>query len=181
MAFFVAELLTYLLTTLLVNGYIRFAFSMLLIAGTFIWYAYNPTSDLPFQFMKGLQISGFMLIGITTKELLLHIVRIHVAIIAISSIFIMGACECFILLNYVSFPLEHATIAMFAAIVGAIGFICFSIIVSRSRLLSYIGRNSLVYYALNALTLNIVKLSVFRLGFPVLGLKASDIHLSFNC
>lgn len=54
------------------------------------------------------------------------------------------------------------TASVAAAFLGTFVVIWLCIAVGPCRMLAYIGRYSLVYYALNALTLNIVKIGLFR-------------------
>jgi uncharacterized membrane protein len=52
-----------------------------------------------------------------------------------------------------------AVLGMFA---GVAGCVFLSVLIGRSRVLEYVGRHSIVFYALNALMLNAAKLAVFR-------------------
>jgi hypothetical protein len=45
---------------------------------------------------------------------------------------------------------------------GVAGCVFLSMLIGRSRVLEYVGRRSIVFYALNALMLNAAKLAVFR-------------------
>ena len=54
------------------------------------------------------------------------------------------------------------TASVAAAFLGTFAVIWLCIAVGSCRMLAYIGRYSLVYYALNALTLNLMKIGLFR-------------------
>lgn len=163
MAFFVAEVMMYGLVSITKNNHV-----MLTITGValiLISYAANGfvgKLPIPFQLWKGIEITGFMALGYVLREWL-KVLNQRKAI-AYSAVGLVVLC----VLTWVALsdqvPLSVKWIVLLlAAITGAFAFTVLCIAIERCGWLAYIGRASLVFYALNALTLNISKFVIFRL------------------
>ena len=172
MAFFVAELVTYGITKYAINSPLKIVIGTILIVSTFAWTSFGLPDIMPFQIMKGIQISGFMLLGIVTKNTWLYMTKRTAVITMVPAILIVAICQIVIRQKLlIDDPLFHTFILIFAAFTGAVGFICFAIAIHQCQWLSQIGQDSIVYYALNALTLNVAKILVFR----ILGIDATHL------
>ncbi|RSX51760.1 hypothetical protein D2E25_1735 [Bifidobacterium goeldii] len=166
MAFFVAELIMYGLTKIIRTPLTRILSGLLLIIGTYTLKIFLPIAQMPFQILKGIQIAGFMLIGLSIRNRLLHIKRRTATLLAIPNILMIIIIEnlfSFRKNDIISNNVVYMFLLIIAALCGALGFTCLSIVIQHCSYLEYIGQNSLVYYSLNAITLNIVKIMLFHI------------------
>lgn len=173
MAFFVGEVLMYGLSSLAERWggkKILAVLGPMLIVAYALYASALQAPALPFQIDRGVQIAGFICLGVALKTRLMAISRRN------ASIWGMVTVVVFILLAVTEGMFEsalpfgtHWIIVVFASVAGAIGFSLACAAVAHCRILAYVGRDSLVYYALNALTLNIVKVGLFR----IIGINAS--------
>ena len=165
MAFFVGEVVMYGITTLfhhqfprggvLVSGIVLIVLSFVNDSGLY------RSVVLPFQIIKGLQIAGFMAIGYVMRKKLLGMLRsqaipLMVILIVVYTVFTV------IIVDFGSPAATLWILKMAAAVSGAIGCTALCIIIGNNPLLARIGRDSLVFYAVNALSLNVAKLVMFR-------------------
>lgn len=162
MAFFVGECLMYGLTSLTDNGRVLAAIGMaFVILSTFVS-SQTGWPALPFQIVAGVKAAGYMCVGYVLKEWLKAIPRGRAGV--------SSACAAIVFLTLAVpavagiIPDDPAllTASVATAFLGTFAVIWLCIAVGSCRMLAYIGRYSLVYYALNALTLNIVKIGLFR-------------------
>ena len=162
MAFFVAEIIMYGIMSI-TRGNI---FALSATGCLFITFSYVRTEllqdfVLPFQLLQGVGIAGFMCIGFVLKSQLKHMRRSAALIAGGIGFIALSAVSVYVITQ--SIPSSVLWLAgICAATIGAFAVIFLCIAMRSCDILSAIGRNSLVYYALNALTLNIVKFSVFR-------------------
>lgn len=169
MAFFVGEILTYGLV-MLVKGsqYALTAIGVSLVILAYARATFIPDFVLPFQILQGINVAGFMCLGVALREVILGMTRKAAATAGMVGIAVVVAVA-LILIPSNSMPMPAMwglrTVAAFAGAFGTM-FLCDA--VHGCRLLAYVGRNSLVFYALNAITLNVAKLAVFR----VIGINA---------
>lgn len=165
MAFFIAEIIMYGLTEIAQSRVAQLSIGSILIIASFSLGILKLVTWVPFQIVKGIQIAGFMLIGLALRNLLLHMKRTVAIIIVVFAIAIVTTSQALItfgIINKSSTVSIYIAVVIIAAIAGAFGFTCMAIVIKHNSWLSYIGRNSLVYYALNAVTLNVVKFGLFR-------------------
>jgi hypothetical protein len=128
---------------------------------------------LPFQIIKGLQIAGFMAIGFVTRKALFSMRRTQAALTAFGLIIVYIVSA--VAIVDIGFPSETLWILrMVAAVSGVIGFTALCIIIKNNSVLARVGRDSLVFYAVNALSLNVAKLGMFR------SLKIDATHWVFG-
>lgn len=178
MAFFVAEIMTYGIVKVIASSSAHVTLGIILIIGTYFWTSYEMPDHLPFQILKGIQITGFFLVIHALRNSILTISKRTASFVVAPSLVVLVACHLLLL------QLEHwsaaiwlnAPIMITAAFAGSTTVIAISVAISHSALLSKIGKDSLVYYALNALTLNIVKLLAFR----VLGIDATGFSFAIQ-
>jgi fucose 4-O-acetylase-like acetyltransferase len=165
MAFFVAEILMYGIVSFL-RSTRHFLSEIALVGVVLIVFSYMrgyvfDLPKLPFQLWTGVSIVGFICVGYALRGWLKSVDRKKSALLTGVSAVIFVSLS-IVVLN-VSLGLSIQWIfRMFAAATGAFACIFACITLSHSAILSYIGRFSLVFYALNAFTLNIVKIIVFR-------------------
>lgn len=114
---------------------------------------------LPFQLDRGVQILGYMCLGYAFKRTLIALTRQQGAVL-----FLLGTPLFSILaiINCLCTPIIASLGAILAAVTGSVAVIGLSVTITHNHVFASIGKNSLVYYALNALILNICKLGVFR-------------------
>lgn len=168
MALFLAELACWALSRALRAVGPRAAVMGLLglavIAIYFSTYSAGPSLALPFKLDRAFEALGFMCVGIAAKDALLGAARSGALLVAIA------AAAAFAL---VAIPLVasaqmglgvQAACRAAAALSGTLAVALLSIAVARSGLLSYLGRESLMFYAVNALSMNVAKLMLFRVA-----------------
>jgi hypothetical protein len=122
-----------------------------------------PGLQLPFQMLQGVEDAGFMLLGLAARNLLLPLRRGTSA-----ALLFAGAAAVYVVCALAAVPKQpgigspsewFAVLGMFA---GVAGCVFLSVLIGGSLVLEYVGRHSIVFYALNALMLNAAKLAVFR-------------------
>lgn len=178
MAFFVAEIMTYGIVKVIASSTSQIALGVILIVGTYFWIGFDMPNPLPFQILKGIQITGFFLVVHALRNSILTISKRTAGLAVAPFLVLLVACHLLLL----QFERWNATtwlnvlITIIAAFAGGVTVIAISIVISHSTLLSKIGKDSLVYYALNALTLNIVKLLIFR----ILGIDATSFSFAIQ-
>lgn len=162
MAFFVAEVMMYGLVSITKNNHV-----MLTVTGIgliLISYAANgfvSKLPVPFQLWKGIEITGFMALGYVLREWLKVLNQRRAAVYATLGFVALCAFAWVALSEQVPASVKWIVLLL-AAVTGAFAFTFLCIAITRCGWLAYIGRASLVFYALNALTLNISKFGVFR-------------------
>ena len=163
MAFFVGEIIMYGLVTLVGNRKpVLMTIGMLLVTGSFCRLAYLPNFQLPFQLLTGIEVAGFMCLGYVLRDWFKQLKRTQALRMCLIAFLLFFAISSLAINNYVPIVV-YWIVPFLAAIFGSSAVIFLCVVMHSDKLFVHIGRNSLVYYALNALTLNIVKLVVFRL------------------
>ncbi|WP_029576916.1 hypothetical protein [Bifidobacterium thermacidophilum] len=163
MAFFVGESLMYAVATMSNRTgqcqLLIIATGLIAILVYSLYHGVLSLPELPFQLDRGVQVLGYMCLGYAFKRTLIVLTRRQGAIL-----FFLGTSLFSILaiINGFCTPPIAAFEAILAAVTGLVAAIGFSAAMAHNRVFASIGENSLVYYALNALTLNICKLGVFR-------------------
>lgn len=122
-----------------------------------------PAIMLPFQIIKGCQVAGFMAVGYAVHDKLLAISRVQSIppTVGLITVYVISAVASL----YAGLP-RHTlwAVNLIAAVAGAGGFSLLCTAIQHSSLLSRLGRDSLVFYAVNAISLNVAKLIMFRLA-----------------
>lgn len=120
-----------------------------------------PAVVLPFQVVKGCQIAGFMAVGYVIRDKVLPITR-NRSLPPTVGLIVIYVASAVLLLN-AGLPKQTLwAVKLIAAVTGAGGFSLLCAAIQHSSMLSRIGRDSLVFYAVNALSLNVAKLAMFR-------------------
>lgn len=162
MAFFVGECLMYGLTSLTDNGRVLAAIGMAsVILSTFVS-SQTGWPTLPFQIVAGVKAAGYMCVGYVLKEWLKAIPRGRAGVSSACAAIVFLTLAVPAVAGIVPDGPALLTASVAAAFLGTFAVIWLCIAVGSCRMLPYIGRYSLVYYALNALTLNIMKIGLFR-------------------
>lgn len=160
-AYFIGELIVYPLSHIFTRKYQYLLTGSALIATYFTITACFPHFALPFRIITGVEVAGFIMLGIACKAQLIALRRsssmILFCITAITSI----------ALYMLTTGISHAThstlceiLIMFLSIAACV-FLSLSIM--HCQILEHIGRYSLSFYAVNAFTLNLGKVVFFRL------------------
>lgn len=132
----------------------------------------SPSIVLPFQIIKGIQIAGFMAIGLTLRSVLIDLSRFRALLLMVPLIVVYVVSA--VMLSHTGIPWGMVwVIKLVAATSGATGFLMPCIVISKQPLLARIGRDSLVFYAVNAMSLNMGKLVFFKI------LHIDVIHSAF--
>ncbi|MCH3975183.1 MAG: acyltransferase family protein [Bifidobacterium tibiigranuli] len=162
-AYFVGELVTYGIVKLVRSRSYDAGIGLLLIACYLAVVHVLPGLQLPFRMLQGVEVAGFMLLGLAARNLLLPLRRgTSTALLFAGAVAVYVACVLAAVPKQpgIGSPSEwFAVLGMFA---GVAGCVFLSMLIGRSRVLEYVGRHSIVFYALNALMLNAAKLAVFR-------------------
>lgn len=162
MAFFVGECLMYGLTSLTDDGRVLAAIGMAsVILSTFVS-SQTGWPALPFQIVAGVKAAGYMCVGYVLKEWLKAIPRRRAGVSSACAAIVFLTLAVPAVAGIVPDGPALLTASVAAAFLGTFAVIWLCIAVGSCRTLAYIGRYSLVYYALNALALNIMKIGLFR-------------------
>ena len=178
MALFVGEMVVFAIESMLSKNKsgelsknrARFTAGCVLVVLTALRSEFVPLPFDPFQLFAGIRAAGFMLVGLSFRHKVFSGADIH----ALSPLLVSAG---FLVIAVVGARLALFTqIAanLMAAFAGASFVIYISVIISRCAPLEYVGRNSLTYYAVNALTMNVIKLVIFR----VLRINASMLSVA---
>lgn len=158
MALFWAELVVYGLLKLTESAGVHAVLGLALIIGYFAFTSAFPSFVLPFQLLRAVEVIGFMCLGFAVKHYMLEATRVHALIGMIVSVILLISTG-IVALNASAVWIYSCV----AAVAGSFAVAFLSIVIAHSRPLAYVGKNSLVYYAVNALTLNIVKFGAFHI------------------
>lgn len=160
MAFFVGECLMYGLTSLTDDGRMLAAIGMAsVILSTFVSFQ-TGWPVLPFQIVAGVKAAGYMCVGYVLKEWLKAIPRGRAGVSSACAAIVFLTLAVPAVAGIIPDGPALLTASVATAFLGTFAVIWLCIAVGSCRMLAYIGRYSLVYYALNALTLNIVKIGL---------------------
>lgn len=117
---------------------------------------------LPFQIVAGVKAAGYMCVGYVLKEWLKTIPRRRAGVSSACAAIVFLTLAVPAVAGIIPDGPALLTASVAAAFLGTFAVIWLCIAVGSCRMLAYIGRYSLVYYALNALTLNLMKIGLFR-------------------
>lgn len=178
MAFFVAEIMTYGIVKVIASSSAHVTLGIILIIGTYFWTSYEMPDHLPFQILKGIQITGFFLVIHALRNSILTISKRTAAFAVAPSLVLLVVCHLLLiqLKHWNAATWFNVPFTIAGAFAGSIAVAAISMVIGHSMSLSKIGKDSLVYYALNALTLNIVKLLIFR----ILGIDATSFSFAIQ-
>ena len=155
-----------------------------------LWWSVGPAIALPFQLISGLEAAGYILVGVALRDVLSTISRnaALVGCFGVISLFCVCAMEqvplAFVSPEVVSVstfgvPLLDAAAALLIALVGSLGAILFSQALRACPVLEFVGRDSIVFYALSAPAMNLSKALLFiGVGIDV---SSAPIALQLAC
>jgi hypothetical protein len=168
-AYFVGELIVYGLTKVLKSRKYDAYLGILLIIGYFVISTFVPTFQLPFQILKGVEVAGFILLGMAFKPIIAR------SSIKMSATFFIVAIGLFlfsaILTTAGNISLTEgarsaaSALGMFSGVASAT---LLALLINKNWVLEQIGRNSIIFYCVNALMLNVGKVIFFRI-LPING------------
>lgn len=162
MAFFVGEVIMYGLVTLTgKRKNVLIAIGTLLTVSSFYCSTYLPDLQLPFQLLAGVEVAGFMCFGLVLRYWFMGIARTQALWMCLVGLILFGMIAVAVVENKVPSIIRWAALSL-AAFLGSAVIIFLCITLQTNKLFACIGRDSLVYYTLNALTLNVVKVGIFR-------------------
>lgn len=146
----------------------EFGFGLALVLLTQLRSEFVPVPFDPFQVLAGMRAAGFMLVGISVKEIVFGMGRRR-SVSCVSAAVLVLSVLSLGLSDFLDVFLEVSS-----AFSGAALVISLSQLIAKSAPLEYVGRNSLTFYAVNALTMNVIKLVVFR----ILGVDAAMLPVT---
>lgn len=161
-AYFIGELVAYPLNRWFTTKYQYLVSGFLLIAVSILFGKCLPGVTLPFQIVSGVEVAGFILLGIACKQTLQTFTNrglIWVLFIIVLAAFLAIA---FPALSFSTKP-WGVLISALAMFLGVAAGVLLSMAIMKNAVLEYIGRHSLSFYVVNAITLNIGKIVFFKL------------------
>lgn len=161
-AYFIGELVVYPLDRWFTTKYQYLVSGFLLIAVSILFGKCLPGVTLPFQIVSGVEVAGFILLGIACKQTLQTFTNrglIWVLFIIVLAAFLAIA---FPALSFSTKP-WGVLISALAMFLGVAAGVLLSMAIMKNAVLEYIGRHSLSFYVVNAITLNIGKIVFFKL------------------
>lgn len=168
-AYFIGELIVYPLSKRLISQYQYIVIGIAFIIAS-IFYTSYVHFTLPFCMVKGVEVAGYILIGIACKQLITHIPRTMASSCTVILLITLVAGAYFT--TYVANHSVQLVCNMICAFIGVAMSALLSVAIASNAVLEYIGRHSLSFYVVNAFTLNIGKIVFFKvLGID--GLHAS--------
>ena len=162
MAFFVGEVIMYGLVALTgqkKNALI--AIGTLLTVGSVYRSAYLSDLQLSFHLLTGVEVAGFMCFGLVLRCWFKGIARKQDLWMCLAELILFDMIAVAVVENNVPNIIRWSALSV-AAFLGSVVIIFLCITSQTNKLFADTGRDSLVYYALNALTLNVVKIGIFR-------------------
>jgi fucose 4-O-acetylase-like acetyltransferase len=168
-AYFIGEICSYGITRLITNRkYDAFIGVFLILSSISISYFF-PRFTLPFRIISGIEVSGFILLGLSMKNSFMKLGR-KTSWISALPLLALFSITAYLRLVYVPEDSPFTIVLdLFSMFSGVFCTLFFAIGIAHSKLLESIGRSSIVYYSLNAISLNIAKVSIFR----ILGIEAA--------
>lgn len=175
-AYFVGEIITYAVVKLVRVRTYDVWIGLLFMGFYFLLIRTAPTLHLPFQFLQGVEVSGFMLLGLAARRLLFSAQRSLAVVLFF--VVVTGAYVGFAIValsGQISAAGSTGWFGAAAMFAGVAGCVLLAVLIGHSKVLEYVGKHSLVYYAVNALMLNVAKLVAFRIlhipgaSLPVVG------------
>ncbi len=163
-AYFIGELVAYPLDRWFTTKYQYLVSGFLLIAVSILFGKCLPGVTLPFQIVSGVEVAGFILLGIACKQTQTLQTFTNRSLIWALFIIVLAA------FRTIAFPaLSFSTkpwgvlISALAMFLGVAAGVLLSMAIMKNAVLEYIGRHSLSFYVVNAITLNIGKIVFFKL------------------
>lgn len=159
-AYFVGELIVYPLSRIFKAAGQYALTGIIFIAAATAFPVCFPHIAIPFCFVTGVKVAGFILLGILCRDWLKSLARtpalmmFAVAMVAFIGVAMLG--------NSVSAMLVKELWNFLAMFLGVAAAVFLSIGIMHSAVLEHIGRYSLSFYVVNALTLNVGKILFFR-------------------
>jgi fucose 4-O-acetylase-like acetyltransferase len=179
-AYFWGELITFLLVRAMAHlKKAQRTLACLCIGVTFIfceqlWWSIGPAFSLPLQLISGLGAAGYLLIGVALRDFLLQLSRCVCLVCGgITSVAFYMLSNVQIALTTVSpevvsvslfgvAPLD-ALMAIATALIGSLAVIFIAQALDSCSPFEFVGKHSIVFYALSAPAMNLCKLVLFVL------------------
>lgn len=169
-AFFIGEVITYALSRLIYRKPLLALTGIAFILIYSLYTMFIPTIPIPLQIPRGIQAAGYMLLALSLRSWVKELTMPRIAPITLGCLMVF-ACVVIVLSNANGNGTVSLLLQVIAATAGTFACTGLAMAINSNTILEYIGRGSLVFYALNALTLNVAKLFFFR----VLRIKAWDV------
>lgn len=168
-AFFIGEVITYALSRLTHRKPLLALTGVAFILIYGLYTTFIPTIPIPFQIPRGIQAAGYMLLALSLRSWVKELTMPRIAPITLGCLMVF-ACVAIVLSKTNGNGTASLLLKLIATTAGTFACTGLAMAINSNTILEYIGRGSLVFYALNALTLNVAKLLFFR----VLRIKAWD-------
>ncbi len=160
-AYFIGELIVYPLSHIFTQKRQYLITGTLFIAAYFAFTILFPHVVLPFRIVTGVEVAGFIMLGISCKEWIMKLRRTPSLVL-----FFVAAIASVSLYMLMVDPSHRAPTTLWDILIMLLGIaacVFLSFFIMHCGILEHIGRYSLSFYAVNALTLNIGKIVFFRL------------------
>lgn len=157
-----------------------------------LWWTVGPALKLPFHLVRGVEAAGYILIGVALRDVFAKAERRQAALaglgFAIAFVFVARTAlpDTWISRDYVCIingtpAAVSAGLTVVAAYLGAGAVILISRAVETCPPLEYVGRDSIVFYALSAPAMNLCKLALFMLLGVDVAAAALPAQLAVGC
>lgn len=163
-AYFIGEICTYGIVRIISSRKYDAIIGILLILLSIAITHFFPAFVLPFRIIRGIEVCGFILLGSAMKAMLVTLNK-RASVTLTSIFFVLFFITAFF--SITSGLSDDSPLLLLlnisAMFIGTFFALFLSISISANRILEYIGRASIVFYSLNALSLNVAKVGVFRI------------------
>lgn len=157
-----------------------------------LWWTVGPAAQLPFHLVRGVEAAGYILIGVSMRDIFEKTSREQAAVVglgfAIAFVFTAQTAlpSTLINRNFVCVvngapAIVSAGLTVVIAYLGSCAVAMLARAVQTSPLLEYVGRDSIVYYALSAPAMNLCKLVLFLLAGVDVASATPALQLLVGC
>lgn len=177
-AYFVGELIVYPINRKLRSaehsGNFYTGIGLVLIIASVAFAQCFPNVTLPFRIVLGVEVAGFILLGIASRPLLKGIQNRWTVGGGLSVVMFAVFVLCAFTQVHASGAAAATLLRLVCMFLGVAAVVFLSICIYSNTVLEYLGRHSLSFYVVNALTMNIGKILFFKV-LHIDGVHASMI------
>lgn len=157
-----------------------------------LWWVVGPALKLPFHLVRGVEAAGYILIGVALRDVFAKAERPQAALtglgFAVAFAFVARTVlpdtlisrDFVCVVNGTPAPVS-AGLTVVVAYLGASAVILIARVIETCPPLEYVGRDSIVYYALSAPAMNLCKLVLFSLLGVDVAAAVLPVQLAAGC
>ena len=157
-----------------------------------LWWVVGPALKLPFHLVRGVEAAGYILIGVALRDVFAKAERPQAAltglVFAVAFAFVARTVlpdtlisrDFVCVVNGTPAPVS-AGLTVVVAYLGASAVILIARAIETCPPLEYVGRDSIVYYALSAPAMNLCKLVLFSLLGVDVAAAVLPVQLAAGC